>query len=74
MGDTCDVRKSEILIYNLFFKTLNNICDYHADTTSFYRSCNAILMIGRCMDAETTLFIYLTYMPEYDVSEPLLKT
>ena len=73
MRDTCDKRKSEILIYNFFFKKLNNIFDYHAGTTSFYRPCNIISMIGRCMDVEMTLFSYLTHMSEYDVNGPLLK-
>ena len=64
-------RKSEILVYNFFFKKLNNIFDYHAGATSFYRPCNVTSMIGRCMDVELTLFSCLT---KYGANGPLLKT
>ena len=64
-------RKNEILVYNFFFKKLNNIFDYHVGTTSFYRPCNVTSMIGRCMDVELTLFSCLT---KYRVNGPLLKT
>ena len=81
MYKVCDVinerhvRQKKKWNFNLqfFFKKLNNIFNYHAGTTSFYRPCNIISMIGRCMDVEMTLFSYLTHMSEYDVNGPLLK-
>ena len=63
--------KTEILVYNFFFKKLKNIYAYHAGATSFYRPCNVTSMIGRCMDVELMLFSFLT---EYGVNGPLWKT
>ena len=57
-----------------FFKNSDKIFDYLASTKSFYHSCNDILMIGRGMDVETVLIVYLTYISEYSVIEPTLKT
>ena len=62
------------LIHDIFFKKFNKIFDYPAGATLFYCPSNVISMTERCMDVETTLFIYLTYMPEYGVNRPLLKT
>ena len=33
-----------------------------------------LLLIGHCMNNETTLFIYLTYMSKYGTNGPILKT
>lgn len=61
-------------LIHIFIKKNNKIFDYPASTMSFYRLCNVILMIVRLMYVETTLFIYLMSMSEYDVIEPFLKT
>ena len=54
------------IIHNFLFKKFNKVFDYPADDIkSFYRPSNVIIMMARCMDFETTLFIYRTYMTEY---------
>ena len=68
-----EIKNLNFNYFIIFFKNFNKIFDYPAGATFFYFPSNIISMTERCMDVETILFIYLTYMPEYGVNRPLLK-